>query len=200
MFQIPPGENNIARPTIKALVLTDHNHTLKEVCHWIDSFDCFSSCFGIFNNPQELFLTLNCCCLVRPFKILSLPKPKCWEMTSPLVVRFHNIVTEWKRPRGFCPFQAEHVHEEMKNIRTKPDNMSIKNAFAAHIKDITDIYPSYGSNHQIPQDEIITIMKHCNSNHYHKLVEKDVQTQEHPGLRQIVKYYMKIEDLEKAYH
>ena len=43
------------------------------------------------------------------------------------------------------------------------------------------------SNYQTPRDEIISIIKHCNTNYFNKLVEKDVQSQEHPNLWQIVK-------------
>jgi hypothetical protein len=201
-FQIPPGENNIARPAIKAFVLTDQNHTLEEVCYWIDSFNHFVSRLGISNNPQELFFNFELLLSSKALKDFESTKAKVLGNDNPTVVSFRNVLTEWKHRRGSRPFQAERVpHDEMKNIR-KPNNMSVNaSGGAARIEEINS-YPSQllpPSNHQIPQDKIITIIKHCNSNYFNKLVEKDVQTQEHPDLRRIVEYYnTNLEDLEQS--
>jgi hypothetical protein len=100
-FQIPPGENNIARPTIKAFVLTDQNHTLEEVCFWIDSFNCFASRLGISNNPQELFFNFELLLSGKALKDFESAKAEVLGDDNPTVVCFRNVLTEWKRRRGF---------------------------------------------------------------------------------------------------
>jgi hypothetical protein len=104
-FQIPPGENNVARPSIKALVLTDQNHTLEEVCFWIDSFNRFASRMRISDNPQELFFNFELLLSGKTLEDFKSAKAKILSDDNPTVVRFHNVITEWKCHRGLRPFQ-----------------------------------------------------------------------------------------------
>jgi hypothetical protein len=137
-YQISSGEANVNRPSFKAPVLTDQNSTVEEVCYWMKMFNSCASRMGFSDNPKELFFNFELLLSGKTLEDFESAKADPLSDDNPTVVLFCHVVTEWKCRRGFRPFQAERVHEEIKHLQT--DSMSV-NTFASCLEEINSYLP-----------------------------------------------------------